>query len=383
MNKETILKACQPYIKDNIIYINDFNRLYGMLNITKKNLILDILIENDIILLDKDNKIITNIEQNIEYEFINEFDIFLENNKINKEKEFEKESNKDLECDIEQLDEEGKKEHIPQIYELRNKQYKILNETLCTLIQCGKKEAKEIICKKNMNLVYDTARKYIKYYNHKLEMDDLFQAGMIGLLKAAEKYDKQMNTAFSTYAMFWIKQSIIRTILDTGLEIRIPVHMIETINKVMKESSLLDEKDYNNNKIIAEKLLIPVETVNKSKYIFDYILNTTSLDDTIGYDDTSSLKDIIEDKKAKLPEKIMLNHKLYKYLINILNELTEREKTIIFYRFGLKRDNSTLQQIGEMYGLTRERIRQIEAKVLKKLRAKAKKIKLEEYLNAH
>ena len=203
----------------------------------------------------------------------------------------------------------------------------------------------------------------------------------MGLLKAAEKFDITMNTAFSTYATFWIKQSIIRTILDTGLEIRVPVHMIDTINKVMKESFLLDGKEFNSNEIIAEKLSIPIETVNRSKYLFNYILNITSLDDELGYEDTSTLKDIIAEKKTKLPEKIMLEHKLYKYLISILNELSLRERTIILYRFGLKRDNRTLNEVGQMYGLTRERIRQIEAKVLKKLKAKAKKLKLEDYID--
>lgn len=385
MNKETILKACKPYIQDNIISINDFNYLYGMLSTTKKNLILDILAENNINLVNTDKKIIRDIEQDITEINIIDFDYLLEINKKNIEIEVQANDEEDLYNNEEEYTSSSVKTEnkLPQINELRSKQYEIKNKILCSEIQNGNQEAKEEICKTNHNLVYKIASYYVNYYNNKLEIDDLFQAGMMGLLKAAEKFDINMNTAYSTYASFWIRQNIIRTILDTGLEIRIPVHMIETINKVMKESSLLDEKDYNNNKIIAEKLLIPVETVNKSKYIFDYILNTTSLDDSIGYDDTSSLKDIIEDKKAKLPEKIMLNHKLYKYLINILNELTEREKTIIFYRFGLKRDNSTLQQVGEMYGLTRERIRQIEAKVLKKLRAKAKKIKLEEYLNAH
>lgn len=386
LDKEIILKTCKPYLKDHVISIKDFNKLYGMLNITKKNIILDILVEHNISLVDEDNKVIRNIEQDIEDKFIYDFDSFLEINKANKEIEeiVHEDNNIYKDSDGNETHEEIKEEEKPpQFYELRSKQYKILNETLCTLVQKGKQEAKEMICKKNMNLVYDEARKYLNYYNHKLELDDLFQAGMIGLLKAAEKYDKKMNTAFSTYATFWIKQSIIRTILDTGLEIRVPVHMIDTINKVMRESSLLDEKNYNNNKIIAEKLSIPVEAVNKSKYIFDYILNTTSLDDEIGYEDTSTLKDIIADKKANLPEKIMLNNKLYKYLIKILNELSLRERTIILYRFGLKRDNRTLHEVGEMYGLTRERIRQLEVKTLKKLRAKAKKIKLEEYINGN
>ncbi|HIZ90427.1 MAG: sigma-70 family RNA polymerase sigma factor [Mucispirillum sp.] len=378
LDKEIILKTCKPYLKDNTISIKDFNNLYGMLNTTKKNIILDILVENNITLIDENNKIITNIEQDIEDKFISNFDTFLEISKTKKEEN----NNEDNESDSHSSNEEVENdEETPRIYELKNKQYKILNKTLCTLVQKGKQEAKEMICKKNMNLVYNIARKYLNYYNHKLEIDDLFQAGMMGLLKAAEKYDKKINTAFSTYATFWIKQSIIRTILDTGLEIRIPVHMIETINKVMRESFLLDEKNYNNNEIIAEKLSIPVETVNKSKYLFDCILNTASLDDELGYEDTSTLKDVIADKKAQMPEKIMLEHKLYKYLIKILDELSLRERTIILYRFGLKRDNQTLEEIGKKYGLTRERIRQIEAKVLKKLKAKAKKLKLEDYID--
>lgn len=383
LDKEIILKTCKPYLKDNVISIKDFNNLYGMLNITKKNIILDILVEHNISLVDEDNKVIKNLEQDLTDINMVDFDYLLEINKQNIERD-------DIECDtIDDDDNEEScikdgttnEEKLPQISELRSKQYEILNKLLCTEIQNRNQEAKEKICQTNHNLVYKIARYYVNYYNNKLEIDDLFQAGMMGLLKAAEKFDITMNTAFSTYATFWIKQSIIRTILDTGLEIRVPVHMIDTINKVMKESFLLDGKEFNSNEIIAEKLSIPIETVHRSKYLFNYILNITSLDDELGYEDTSTLKDIIADKKTKLPEKIMLEHKLYKYLISILNELSLRERTIILYRFGLKRDNRTLNEVGQMYGLTRERIRQIEAKVLKKLKAKAKKLKLEDYID--
>lgn len=383
LDKEIILKTCKPYLKDNVISIKDFNNLYGMLNVTKKNIILDILVEHNISLVDEDNKVIKNLEQDLTDINMVDFDYLLEINKQNIERD-------DIEYDtIDDDDNEEscikdsitKEEKLPQIHNLRSKQYEILNKILCTEIQNRNEDAKEKICQTNHNLVYGIARYYVNYYNNKLEIDDLFQAGMIGLLKAAEKFDIKMNTAFSTYATFWIKQSIIRTILDTGLEIRIPVHMIETINKVMRESFLLDEKEFNSNEIIAEKLSIPIETVNRSKYLFNYILNTASLDDELGYEDTSTLKDIIADKKAQLPERIMLEHKLFKYIISILDELAPREKTIILYRFGLISDNQTLEEIGKKYGLTRERIRQIEAKVLKKLKAKAKKLKLEDYID--
>lgn len=382
LDKEIILKTCKPYLKDNVISIKDFNNLYGMLNITKKNIILDILVEHNISLVDEDNKVIKNLEQDLTDINMVDFDYLLEINKQNIERD-------DIECDtIDDDNEEScikdgitNEEKLPQISELRSKQYEILNKLLCTEIQNRNQEAKEKICQTNHNLVYKIARYYVNYYNNKLEIDDLFQAGMMGLLKAAEKFDITMNTAFSTYATFWIKQSIIRTILDTGLEIRVPVHMIETINKVMKESFLLDEKEFNSNEIIAEKLSIPIETVNRSKYLFNYILNTASLDDELGYEDTSTLKDVIADKKAQLPERIMLEHKLFKYIISILDELEPREKTIILYRFGLISDNQTLEEIGQKYGLTRERIRQIEAKVLKKLKVKAKKLKLEDYID--
>lgn len=382
LDKEIILKTCKPYLKDNVISIKDFNNLYGMLNITKKNIILDILVEHNISLVDEDNKVIKNLEQDLTDINMVDFDYLLEINKQNIERD-------DIECDtIDDDNEEScikdgitNEEKLPQISELRSKQYEILNKLLCTEIQNRNQEAKEEICQTNHNMVYKIARYYVNYYNNKLEIDDLFQAGMMGLLKAAEKFDITMNTAFSTYATFWIKQSIIRTILDTGLEIRVPVHMIETINKVMKESFLLDEKEFNSNEIIAEKLSIPIETVNRSKYLFNYILNTASLDDELGYEDTSTLKDVIADKKAQLPERIMLEHKLFKYIISILDELEPREKTIILYRFGLISDNQTLEEIGKKYGLTRERIRQIEAKVLKKLKVKAKKLKLEDYID--
>lgn len=359
-----------------------------MLNITKKNLILDILTENNIILVDN-NKVINTIEQEITENDVIDFEYLIESNskKLNIEEKGGNQSDKNKDYYNAVNKDELNKKNIKELEEnsrtYENKQYKVLNEKLCVLIQNGKEDAKEVICKKNRQLVYNIAKYYVKYFNHKLEIDDLFQVGMIGLLKAAEKFDVQRDTTFCTYATFWIRQYIIRTILDTGLEIRVPVHMIDTINKVNKESMSLNEKNFEKDKKIAEKLSIPTETVRKSRYIFNYILNTVSLDDEIGHEHNSTLKDMMVDNATEIPENIMLKHKLYKYIDDILYELSTREREIILYRFGLNQDSRTLNEIGQIYGLTRERIRQIEDKVLKKLKVKAKRMKLEDYLNEH
>lgn len=181
LDKEIILKTCKPYLKDNVISIKDFNNLYGMLNVTKKNIILDILVEHNISLVDEDNKVIKNLEQDLTDINMVDFDYLLEINKQNIERD-------DIEYDtIDDDDNEEscikdsitKEEKLPQIHNLRSKQYEILNKILCTEIQNRNEDAKEKICQTNHNLVYGIARYYVNYYNNKLEIDDLFQAGMI------------------------------------------------------------------------------------------------------------------------------------------------------------------------------------------------------------
>ncbi len=236
------------------------------------------------------------------------------------------------------------------------------------LIQQGRNEinhVKQILVKANLRLVVSIAKKYT---NRGLQFLDLIQEGNIGLMKAVDKYDYKRGFKFSTYATWWIRQAITRAIADQARTIRIPVHMIETINKLLRISrSLVQELGREPMpEEIAKKAGLPAEKVRK-------ILRTSqepvSLETPIGSDEESHLGDFIEDKSVLSPEQHMLKQALRMQLDEVLSTLSEREEQVLRYRFGLEDDTEhTLEQVGKRFGVTRERIRQIEAKALRKLR---------------
>lgn len=236
------------------------------------------------------------------------------------------------------------------------------------LIQQGRNEinhVKQILVKANLRLVVSIAKKYT---NRGLQFLDLIQEGNIGLMKAVDKYDYKRGFKFSTYATWWIRQAITRAIADQARTIRIPVHMIETINKLLRISrSLVQELGREPTpEEIAKKAGLPPEKVRK-------ILRTSqepvSLETPIGSDEESHLGDFIEDKSVLSPEQHMLKQALRMQLDEVLSTLSEREEQVLRYRFGLEDDTEhTLEQVGKRFGVTRERIRQIEAKALRKLR---------------
>ncbi len=236
------------------------------------------------------------------------------------------------------------------------------------LIQQGRNEinhVKQILVKANLRLVVSIAKKYT---NRGLQFLDLIQEGNIGLMKAVDKYDYKRGFKFSTYATWWIRQAITRAIADQARTIRIPVHMIETINKLLRISrSLVQELGREPTpEEIAKKAGLPAEKVRK-------ILRTSqepvSLETPIGSDEESYLGDFIEDKSVLSPEQHMLKQALRMQLDEVLSTLSEREEQVLRYRFGLEDDTEhTLEQVGKRFGVTRERIRQIEAKALRKLR---------------
>lgn len=342
MNSQYILKTIRPFVREDKLTYDDFDKVFGFLPRKEQYSIAD------------------SIQDDLHIELVDEL----------------------AETTTEAVDAE-----IEPLIVRQAREIKMPNKLLIRMIQDGDKQARQDLCVKNRGLVESIAsrcERHEKNFNTQLTFEDLTQEGFVGMLKAAERFDFSKETEFSTYATFWIEQAIQRAIYDTGLVIRLPVHLVEkikTLNRLEKKFLQQGFSLRRRIELIAKETGWELEDVRHLFALSAAHLNITSLDAPVGEESDAPLENFIPDEKSTLEDDVELLL-LREQIDAALSTLTEREQEVLKLRYGLEDGQErTLEDVGKIFNVTRERIRQIEAKALRKLRHPDRSKKLRDFLD--
>lgn len=356
MNEEIILSMAKTYVKDSAITYDEFDQLFSILSRKEQYQVSELLFQNGINLVDShvsENTIVLDVDD--KDDFVDDY------------------PNEEFEMLYDDYLFRDKNSGNSQYEELTlNKEVRQSNEILCHLIQQGSRQAEQDLCVKNLRLVRKYVFAYEKRYANRLETEDLLQVGFMGLIRAAQRFDLRLGISFSTYAVYWIKQAISREIMDHGYAVRIPVHMMERINKVIAaDNRLADDGIPLSERLpcVADKLGISKDSVREAMALRNNYLICASLDTPVGEDQDSVLGDFIPMDEDLSVEQVVLNKELRHELESVIATLKPKEQEILKLRFGWD-DNRprTLEEIGNLFGVTRERIRQIESNAIRIMR---------------
>jgi len=373
MDENLIMKMVASYLKENALTYHEFEKVFSMLSVREQYGVLEILDKKQIELIDSESEEDEDVPGDTSASGEDEFELLYDNDIFSDNRD-------ELDDQEKKYEQEEKKTEYLKV----RRKVLLSNRVLIGMIQEGDAQAKQDLCVKNHGLVNKWAGIYQRVYGNKMDFEDLEQAGMLGMIKAAEKFDLNAGTEFSTYAVWWIKQAITREIMDHGYTVRIPVHRMEQIQKVMRlDSKYAAEADYKKRmELISNAAEMPIELVEDCMRLFYQFIKVTSLDLPVGEDEDITLGDLVPDVGSLSVEDTVSQQILKERLDEVLETLTAREQKVIRMRFGLDDGRSrTLEEVGKMFGVTRERIRQIEAKALRKLRHPSRSRKFKDFLD--